>query len=382
MKHTIAILILASLTSVLSGQKSKVLAVKQMMDAGKYEEARKAIDLAVENPKTSDWPRTYYTKALLCQTAYEQGIEKNDSKKTTLYPDQLFVAYNSYEKALELDVRERLHGQIRQKYFLLANDFRKMGLRLYQKKEYEGALRAFEHAIFIGDSELISAKADTNLLYNAGMAAFEGENWEKATKYLGQLHEAAYSPASSLLLSEACLQAGDTIESEEIMLNSLELYQYRDTLVMYAVDHLVNKESLDTAIAVLDKAIEARPDNYRFLWARALVYEKMNRNEDAIRSFMLATELSEDNPELFYHLGVCFYNIGIDLRESALKISENDAYQEARKEYLGKFKEAVHWFERSYELDPANENTASRLYQLYYQLQMKDKQLFLEQQRN
>ena len=380
MKHNIVILVLVSLTLSLSAQKSKVMAVKQMIDAGKFEEAKEDIDLAVEHSKTSDWAKTYYTKGLLCQTAYEQGIDKNDSKKTTLYPDQLFVAYNSYAKALELDASERLHMHIRQNYFTLANDFTAMGKKLYSNRDYKGALRAFEHAILIGESDLISAKMDTSLIYNAAMAAYESQNWKQAIKFLGVLHEDAFSPATSLLLSKAYIDAGDTVHSEEIMMNSLDIYQYKDTLVMYVVNHLVKAEDMETAITVLDKSIEAKPDNYRFLWARALVYEEMNLYEEAIASLLLATKLSTDRPELFYHLGVCYYNIGIELRESALSISENDSYLAAREQYLEKFREAVLWFERSYELDPGNEKTVNRLQQLYYRLRMKEKQRSLEQQ--
>ena len=233
MKPYFLVLVLVSLTLSLSAQKSKVMAVKQMIDAGKFEEAKEAIDLAVEHPKTSDWAKTYYTRGLLCQTAYEQGIEMDDSKKLSLYPDQLFVAYSSYSKALELDARERLHNHIRQNFYTLANDFTGMGTKLYAKQDYNGALRAFEHAILIGESDLISAKTDTSLIYNAAMAAYEGQNWGKAIKFLSVLHEDKYSPATSLLLSKAYIAAGDTINSEEIMMNSLDQYQYMDTLVMY-----------------------------------------------------------------------------------------------------------------------------------------------------
>jgi len=380
MKQHIVIILLLALTLSVSGQKSKVLSAKQAIDAGKFDEAKEAIELAVEHPKTTNWPRTHYTKGLLCQSAFEQGLEKKDLKKTTLYPDQLFVAYSSYEMALEFDAKERLHGHIRKQYYLLANDFRSMGETLYGKGDYTGSLKAFEHALLVESSDLISARADTNLLYNTGMAAYESQNWEKACKYLGLLHASAYSPETSLLLSRSYLNGGDTISGEEVMMLSLEQYEYRDSLVMYVVNHLAGSGNMETAIDVLNKSIEARPENFRFLWARGLVYEEMELYNEAITSFLLATKLSSDKPELFYHLGVCYYNIGIGLRESALKISENESYQKVRQQYLSKFREAVTWLERSYELDPQNEKTVSRLYKLYYQLHMKDKQESLEKQ--
>lgn len=373
MKQSIITILLLGLTLSLSGQKSRVMAVMQMIDAEKYDDAKEAIELAVWNDKTSKWHRTYYVKGLLCQTAYEGGVKNN------LYPDQLFVAYDSYEKALELDVRERLHTTIRQKYYLLVNDFKTLGEELYRKKEYKDSFRAFEQALLIGISDLVSAKTDTNLVYNTAMAAYESKNWGKATEYLTGLHEDAYSTTSSLLLAMAYLKAGDTIRSEEVMMEGVEIYQYEESVVMYLVNELTSSDRMEPAIEILDRSIDAKPENFRFYWARGLICQRMDNSDEAIKSFLLAAELSPDKPMLYYHLGVSYYNIGIDLREAALNIAENDEYMEIREKYLGKFREAVKWLERSYELDPHNEKTASMLYQLYYQLQMKEKQESLQQ---
>ena len=378
MKQYLIIILLLGLTLSVSGQKSRVLAVKQMIDAGKYDEAKEAIELAVWNDRTSKWHRTYYNKGLLCQTAYEAGVEKNDSKKTNLYPDQLFVAYDSYEKALELDARERMHMHIKQHYYNLANDFKSMGEELYQKSEYKEALRAFEHAMLIGNSDLVSAKADTNLVYNAAMAAYESQNWEKAIEYLSALHEDAYSTKASLLLAMAWYNAGDTIQSEDVMMEGVELYHYDEMVLTYLINELASSDRLETAINVLNKAVEAKPDNFLFLWARGLVYRRMNNYEEAIRNFRMAADLAPDKPTLYYHIGVSYYNVGIDLREKALNIVENTEYQEVRAQYLEKFREAVKWLERSYELDPTNEKIVSRLNQLYYQLNMKEEQKALD----
>jgi len=378
MKQYLIIILLLGLTLSVSAQKSRVLAVKQMIDAGKYDEAKEAIELAVWNDRTSKWHRTYYTKGLLCQTAYEAGVEKNDSKKTNLYPDQLFVAYDSYEKALELDARERMHMHIKQHYYSLANDFKSMGEGLYQKSEYKEALRAFEHAMLIGNSDLVSAKIDTSLVYNAAMAAYESQNWEKAIEYLGPLHEDAYSTKASLLLAMVWFNAGDTIRSEDVMMEGIELYQYDEMVLTYLINELAGSGRLETAIDVLNRAVEARPDNFLFLWARGLVYRRMNNYEEAIRNFRMAADLAPDKPILYYHIGVSYYNVAIDLREKALTIVENNEYQEVRAQYLERFREAVKWLERSYELDPTNEKIVFRLNQLYYQLNMKEEQKVLD----
>jgi tetratricopeptide (TPR) repeat protein len=372
MKRSIGILLLVCLAASVSGQKSKVLAAIQMIETEKFSEAKENIELAVGNEKTSRWHRTYYTKGLLCQSAYEAGVKKEDQKLITLYPDQLFLAYDSYEMALKLDARERLKNTIKQKYYLLSNDFRALGEELYQKKEFGESLRAFENALLIMKSDLISAKTDTNLVYNTALAAYESQNWEKVIAYLSGLHEDAYSSTSSHLLSFAYLNSGDTLRSEEVIIEGLEMYHYDESLLMYLINYLSKDNRNASAIEILDRAIETCPENFRFLWARGLVYQKMEINDKAIENFLLAAEHSSDEAELYYHLGVSYSNIGIELRESARRITKNNIYKEVREQYLDKFREAVKWLERSYKLDPHKKETASALSQLYSQLQMKE----------
>lgn len=354
----------------------------QMIDAEKYEEAKETIEEAVENDRTSKWPRTYYAKGLLCQTAYEAGIKKKDTKGTSLYPDQLFVACDSYGKALELDTRGRLDASIGKQYYLLANDLIQLGEGRYGQKEYPDALRAFEYALQIGESDLISVRPDTNLIYNTAMAAYESEEWDKAILYLKRLHEAAYASSVSLLLAIACQEAGDTLQSEEVLKEGLETYQYEDTLVMYTVNYLVGAGKLDSANRILDRAIQFHPDHFRYYWALGRVQQNKGRAEEAILNYQKAIELNPANPEIYYDMGMCYYNMGVALRESALHVRSKAAYQEIRGKYLEKFREAVLWFEKSYKLDPGNEDTVTRLYQLYSHLQMTEAQKSLEPRMN
>lgn len=380
MKHRFLIFLLVCLALPALGQKSRVLSVMQMIDSKKYSEAREAIELAVSNDRTANWHRTYYAKGLLCQTAYEEGVKSKDSKLSSLYENQLYLAYESYEKAMELDAREKLHSSIAKNYYSLSNDFRQLGLEQYGKKKYAEALRAFEHALLVIHSDLLHVPADTNLVYNTAMAAYESRNWDKAIGFLNGLHADAFDPNASLFLVNAHLQKGDTIQAEAVMMEGVEMYEYSDTVTMYLVNWLSATGNSDQAIDILKEAIKHHPDHFRFHWAQGLVYSDMEKYPEAILSFKKAADLTEENPpELYYQLGVSYYNIGIDLRESALLISENDEYMVVRDQYLARFREAVTWLEKSYELDPARERTISLLYQLYYQLQMKEKQETFEQ---
>ena len=374
MRQILLILLLIGLTLPLPGQKSRVVAVFQMIDAKNYEEAKESIELAAWHDKTSRWPWTYYAKGLLCQTAYEDGYEENDIKKTELYPDQLYVAYSAYEKALKLDIRERLHLPISQKYYYLSNHFRRLGEHHFRQKEYSKAFRAFEHALLISNSELVNAKKDTNLVYNTALAAYESGNWGSAIGYLTGLHDDAHTPGTTILLFKAHMHQGDSLRAEEVLREGLELYNYDGQVVHYLVNYLVHTHRMEMAIGVLNKAVESHPENYRFLWSRGLVYRRMGKVDSAVEDFSAASELNPQEPEIYFHLGIIYYNKGVRLREASLAIQDNLEYQKIKTQARIQFQEAVKWLEKSYELDPADEETISTLHHLYYQLQMREKE--------
>lgn len=378
MKRLFLIYILLGVTILGTCQKSRVLSVFQMIESGKYDDAKEAIELAVWNDKTSKWSRTYYAKGLLCQKAFEAGFEKNETKKTNLYPDQLVVAYNAYEKAQKLDSGNRLKSNITVQYYALANDFQKLGEQYYLKVNYAKALEAFELALMVSKSPLISVETDVNLIYNTAMAAYEAKNWEKAISYLVGLNDDAYSPNMALLLYFAHVNSGDSIQAEQVLFEGEDKYKSEESIVMQLVDLLVGTDRKEEAIEILDRASDRRPENHNFLWTRGLVYQQMELYDEAIVSLTQASELAPGEVGILYNLGICYYNIGVNINERAQQIRTNLEYQAARKQSMEKFTEAVTWLEKAYELEPDNQDTISKLYQLYYRLQMTDKQKAME----
>lgn len=374
MKRVFIVFILCLITVGVSAQKTRVLSVLQMIEQKKYEEAKEAVELAVWNDKTSSWAKTYYVRGLLCQTAFEDGFEKNETKKTALYPDQLYLAFSSYERALELDTRNRHKVAISQQYYLLSNDFRKLGKRHFQDKEFEKAQKAFEQALIINKSPLIHAKVDTNLIYNTAMAAYESKNWDKAIGYLTGLHENGYGSSSSLILYQALLEKGDTARAEEVLSESLGIYNYDTQVVFYLINLLDRNGDDDKALEVFNRAIQQSPDNYKFHWGQGLIYRKIGEPDRAVESFKAALKIAPEESMISYHIGLIYYNQGIDLTEQSLRVKDIDDYNKIKAMAREHFTKAVYWMEQAYELDPYDEETISKLHQLYYQLQMKEKE--------
>jgi len=354
-------------------QKSRVISANNLLESEKYQEAKEAIDLAVINPKTADWHRTYLVKGLLCQNAFDAGFEKEDKKKTNLYPGQLYVAYDSYEKALELDSRKRIHSLVETQYYELANSFQKLGHRHYLRREYTQALKAFELALLVSKSPLISVKVDTSLIYNTAMAAYESRSWDKAVQYLTGLDKDSYSPETSLLLQKAYLAVGDSISGEAVLNEGVGKYDYNQTIVLQLVDLYVASSRWDEAFVLMDSAIAHQPDNHYFPWTRGLLYQNLEQYELAIEDLLHASKLAPEEITIYYNLGICYYNMGVEIDKKALQIRSNMEYRAIRAEAKLSFEKAVVWFEKAYEANPMHQPTILKLYQLYSRLDMTQK---------
>lgn len=376
---SITILIISFFSVTATAQKSKVLAIFQLIETGKYEEAKTAVEEAIEEESTGGWYRTWYARGLLSQKAYEEGIEKNDKKKYELYPDQLYVAFDSYEKAMKLDKSGKITGQLAPKYVLLANDLLKLAQEHYGKKEYQQSLRAFEHVLKINQSPLLTLQPDTNLLYNTALAAYNSGANEKASDYLGQLNESTYSSNVPHLLASLHLGEGDTTAAVNVLTESMNRYTNNVDLVLMLADLHYQQQQTDMAVRVLDTAAHKNDSAYIFPYTKGLVYQKAEQYEKAIKAYKRAVKLAPGESRIYINTGTCYYNIGVDIERNALKLKTKQAVQREKKKSLAALESATEWYEKAYESEPENQEVISMLNQLYKTLQRNDKLRDLEQ---
>jgi tetratricopeptide (TPR) repeat protein len=379
MKRVLVIsLIVFLVSSSLAGQRANVLATYQFIENKKYTEAKEAIEPAVEDENTSEWFKTWHARGLLCQTAYEAGVEKNDKKKTELYTDQLYVAYESYEKCMELRGSDRMKEQIKPLYIILANHFMKLGEKEYKAKEYGEALKAYEYAMKINRSEMMELVQDTNLIYNAALAAYMGNDTVKAKEYLQTLCKMSYSPNVSHLLFNMELSKGDTLAAEAALQRGIDRFESDKTLVLLLVDLLHQQSKADEAIAVLDTAISKQGDLYDLYFTKGLVYQKSEKYHEAIEAYFYANRADSSKVEAYTNMGTCYFNIGVEIEVAARSISNNKAFQEEKAKAVAARKSAIKWLEQSYEMKPGNAEVREQLRQLYRILNMEDKLRLLD----
>ncbi len=363
-------------------QKSKLITLFHIIELSEFEEAKKVVEEMITDEESMHWYRAWYARGLICQNAYLEGIKKKDKKEYELYPDQLFVAYDSYEKARSLDKRGKLEKQLAPKYILLANEFKKLGETHFKDKKYADALKAFEQALTITQSPILSVQKDTSLIFNTALAAYENKNLEKATEYFSKLHKYKYLPNVTHLLSTVYLEKADTSSAERVLMEGVDNYENNEDLVLLLVDLLFQRNEPERALMVLDSASSKSPSNYIFPYTKGLIYQKTEQYRKAIDAYEGSVILAPDELITYVNIATCYYNIGVEIEENARNIIHNKIVLEEKAKSAAAFESAITWLDQAYEKKPENNLVITKIYQLYKDLRVIEKAEIMEKKIN
>jgi len=360
-------------------QRSNLIAVFHLIENGSYEEAKEVIENMVLDKESMQWPRTWYARGVLAHEAYVEGIKKKDKKKYELYPDQLHVAYKSFERAQRLDKSGRMSRQIAPRYVYIANEFQKKGEQQFKNKNFEEAFQFFQSAFTISQSEILEVKTDTNLIYNAALAAYESNHLEQAADYLILLNDHDFSPNVSHLLFDVYMEKGDTLEAEHLLINGIEKYKESEDLVLLLADNLYNRNQWERAIEILNSAAQKQPNRDIFPFTRGLVYQKNEQYREAISAYKQAHELSPDDLHIYVNIATCYYNIGVEIDEYSRTININRRVLEEKAKADQAFENSLKWLDKVYDKKPEDPDLLKRIQQIYKVLNVDDKVSVLEQ---
>ncbi len=374
MKRFLILIFLFYGCSVLSPfQKSRIISLYHLIESGKYEDAKTVTEELVGGEESSQWASTWYARGYLCQTAYTAGMQTSDPKLYQLYPDQLYVAWESYEKARVIDAREKMERQLAPKYVLLANDFQQLGMKHLNGEEYREAVRAFEQAMRIEQLPFLSLTRDTMLIYNTALAAYRDKNWKKARPHLEKLHQFRYSENATHLLFRTYLALGDTTAAENALFEGIKRFRDHENLVLLLAELLYQQSKTAEAIAVIDRGIAENPVNANYHYNKGLIYQMEGRYRDAIDAYQEAVNFNPDALMVYSNIATCYYNIGVSYEENTLRLTNNQAVKRERAKSEAAFQSALVWLDDAVARKPQDAWVIQRLSRLYNELGKPDK---------
>jgi len=381
MKRTTILIVLLFAVTCVFAQKGKVTSAKSYKDAGNLEKAVTTINEAVDatNPKTEgsiNWSGTWETRGEIYQALYKS----KDENIKKLSDDPLTVAYDSYLKALALDDKDKFTKSVRIKLTLLVSDLTSQAVAAFNEEKYEKALKSFEEIMGIEQTPAFKVDdptaIDTVIIFNAGLAAYNAKNYDKAIEYYKNAAKYKYNGARTFQqISASYMQKKDTLGALEALKEGLALYPGNGTILVEVINIYLNDNKVDDALKYLDLAISQDPKNASYFFAKGTLFDKLQKQDQATECYLKAIEYKDDYFDAYYNLGALYYNKGVKQIDVANAVPSNktDVYEAEKTKADSEFQKAIPYMEKAHAINPKDKFTLESLKTLYYRLKMLDK---------
>ncbi len=388
MKKIILLFISVLTITTTFAQKGKVTAAESLLAEGSTDKAKEAIDLAMTNEKSNTWPKTYIVAAKIYTQLYKDSKDSAGVIKAAEY----------YEKAIEFDKKGNEKGkqigrykkEIGQALVFFGNELTNAGVEAFNKENYTAAVKAFSSILDLNKNEYAIAiqgeKTDTSIIYNAALAAYNGEDWENAEKYFGQAIDLKYGGGDAVLLLDQVYQnAGDSTKMDANLKKGFELYPEDSRILTALINYYLTTKQNDKAFDYLNTAIEKDATNPSFYYARGVLNDNSKNFDKALADYNKCLELDPEYFNALYNVGVMYFNKGVEQMNDANSETDSKKYNEKKKVGEATLKEALPYFEKAEKLAPDNANKQAvleSLKTLYYRFDMTNKYKAVEDQLN
>ena len=355
----------------------------------KYDKAKEKIDDCLNSEKLKKKSKMWYYRGMIYI-----GVAQNP---TSIYgalkeanPDAMFVAHDAFKKAMELEPKKRGYYKDSRKamdaylYPLAVNE----GVGLYQSKQKERALKAFELGQTLKPKELVS------FIYGGDVARElkMNDKYEAALKAISKFEPKAFSILAKKDLDKLTDPAAKEarLKKEKARYVGALVFLYRDTkqyekgvaavdeglkefpndekLRALQVELYVKTDKLDQAIKNLEAAIEKDPKNVQNYVNLGIIYEKSGNAEKAEETYKRCLKVDPDNYNANYNMAVLPYNQAASIIKEINDLTLPQYNKKGKKmeaAAAANFKKSLPYFEKLEKQKPKDGSILRPLGQIY-----------------
>ncbi|MDR0981687.1 MAG: tetratricopeptide repeat protein [Culturomica sp.] len=366
MKRLTFILMILFCASIGFAQKGKVNQANSYLNAGKLDEAKKAIDEGINHEKTINDPNSYFVKAQIYQSIHESPIPAFKD----LSPDALNIAYDAYKKAVELDLKGKISKKLPEHYKNLSADFINAGVDAYNKGNFTDAAKNFKIGLEIQNSTILNQTTpDTTVIFYTGMALKNAGDADGSIDYLKKALELNYEAARCYaLLANIYKEKGNKEEALKYLNEGYKKYPESAELLVELINFYLSSDEPGGAEKFLDAAIAQDPTNSSFYTAKGALLERTGNLEGAAEMYKKSLELDPKNFQAQYNFGVVELNKVSEHHKKVNDIMDVEEYNKGIKEVYAEYEAVIPYFEKAATINPESKETLQILKELYFKL--------------
>ena len=335
--------------------------------------------------KSKDLVKMYYYRGaiyldLWMLSKYDQEIFK--IVNTTGYDKMNEIAFGSFSKCIELDVKNQWKTDIKNKINLYRNLSINSGVDFFQKSKFNESFNSFKMAYQMFE---ILNLTDTLAMINSALSAEKMKNTNEAYKHYKMCADVNYGNGAEMYQSMIRVLNSEENKNEEKILNVIAEGKTR-----FPKDYILNIEEFnfwyakgdnEKAQQALENAIESDPTNKILHFNVGVTYDNISNNyhkenkhemafnymNKAINGYKKAIELDNEYVDAYYNLGALYYNQSITAKSVAGEFS-GEKYDSEMKKADDMLRKAIPLLERVLSLSPTDKSTLSVLKSLYFNL--------------
>jgi len=337
-----------------------------------YDEAKKAIDEAMQNDENKANEKAWYYRGLIYHALY------NNPNYGQLCDNCLVTAYESFVKANEINPKNEWADIIKNLNMnVLARDFFNKGVEDFNHAKYGDALTSFEYVQKITPS-------DTSAVLNAAFAADKASNNEKAKIYYNRLINMNYRDDKVYMsLANIYKQDKDSVRALLTIQDGRKIFPDSLTLMLTEINLLLSAGRSREAAEVMETAVVKDPKNQSLYLALGSTYDQLANPRDAQgkdlarpvnyselmnkseQSYLRGLAVNANNFELNYNLGAIYFNQGAEMANAANNTKDNGSFEAAKQKANEKFRQSEPYLEKAFELNGTDKATLTSLKLLY-----------------
>ncbi len=349
------------------GQAKNVRKAQSSLQKGELAEAKQYIDPAINDEKTKDDGKTWYTYGDIYLAI------ATDSTKSVQVDKPYEKALMAYRKVKEFEKENSLYAvqadqQVQQVWANAVNN----GATLYSAQSYDEAIKLFDVAKMAMPDDTTAYIYGGISAQQAGDMSVAAENYAHLVDSLDYMSKDFYNSLIYIYLVEN----KDEEKALEYLRKAQDVFPEDPDFLKREITMLINKEMYDEAEQKLARAIDAEPDNPMLYYNQGYLYEQMDDSDQAIGSYKKAIEKDPKYFDANFNLAAFYYNEAADILAEANDMDlkeyqeKGEAIEAEAKSY---FEKALPYLETSQSLQPDNQKVLETLATVYQRLEMTDK---------
>ncbi len=163
---------------------------------------------------------------------------------------------------------------------------------------------------------------------------------------------------------------GDTVAALKVVKEGRAAFPADKNLMIEELNIYLAQGRDEEALEIANNAINNDPENATLYHVKASMLDNLGRQDEAIEAYRKALELNSESFDTNYNLGALYFNQGAEMVNKANEIPPQKVkeYNTAIAAADDKFKTALPFLEKAFELKPDDQGTLVSLKQIYLRL--------------